>query len=99
MQVHNRSVMLFLIEWDKVAVVAFYKELACCQAAYPQEQAEGPLQSHKTAELMATVMVWLHLESREFDCRSAAWLLALPRKTQDYSDGGSKWKHTRTTSM
>lgn len=43
MQVHNRSVMLFLIEWDKVAVVAFYKELACCQAAYPQEQAEGPL--------------------------------------------------------
>lgn len=85
MQVHIGLAMLLQRDWDEVAVVAFYGELACWQAAYPQERAEGPLQLHKAAELMATVMAWLHLKSREFDCRSAAWPLALPQTTWNYS--------------
>lgn len=47
---------------DEVAVVALAVELACWQAAYPQERAEGPLQLLKAAELMATVMARLHSE-------------------------------------
>lgn len=61
MQVHIVLVMLLQRDWDEVAVVALCGELACWQAAYPQERAEGPLQLHKAAELMATVMAWLHL--------------------------------------
>lgn len=87
MQVHIGLLMLLQRHRDEVAVVAFCGELACLQAAYPQERAEGPLQLHKAAELMATVMAWLHLKSREFDCRSAAcaWPLALPQTTRNYS--------------
>lgn len=86
--------MLLQRDWDEVAVVALCGELACWRAAHPQERAEGPLQLHKAAELMATVMAWLHLESREFDCRSAAWPLALPQTTRNYCDEGSNCKHT-----
>lgn len=39
-------------------------------------------------------MAWLHLESREFDCRPAAWPLALPQLTRNYSNEGRKSKHT-----
>lgn len=94
MQVHiTVLVMLLQRDWDEVAVVAFFGELAYWQAAYPQERAEGPLQLHKAAELMATVMAWLHLESWEFDCRSAAWLLAMPQMTRNYCDEGSNSRH------
>lgn len=61
---------------------------------YPQERAEGPLQLHKAAELMATVMAWLHLKRREFDCRSATWPLALPPTTRNCCNEGSSCGHT-----
>lgn len=93
---HTVLVVFLQIDWDDVAVVAFCAELACWQPAYPQERAEGPLQLHKAAELMATVMAWLHLESCECDCRSAAWPLALPQTSQNYSDEGRNCKHTCT---
>lgn len=78
-------VMLPQRDRDEVAVsLRVVGELACWQAAYPQERAEGPLQLHKAAELMVTVMAWLHLESREFDCRSAAWPLVLPQTNRNF---------------
>lgn len=76
MQVHIVSVILLQRDGDAERRAG---GLARWQAVYPQEGAEGPLQLHKAAELMATVMAWLHLESCEFDCRSAAWPLALPQ--------------------
>lgn len=88
--------MLLQRDWDEVAVVVLCRELACWQAAYPQERAEGPLQFHKAAELMATVMALLHLGGGEFDCRYTAWPLALPQMTRNYCDGGSNFKHTYT---
>lgn len=54
MQVHTGWAMLQQREWDEVAVVAFCWKLTYWQAAYPQERAEGPLQLHNAAELMAT---------------------------------------------
>lgn len=93
---HIVLVMLLQRDWDEEAVVAFCAELASWQAAYPRERAEGPLQLHKAAELMATVMAWLHLESGEFDCRSAAWPLAPPQTSRNYSDEESSCKHTCT---
>lgn len=60
------------------------------QPAQPQERAEGPLQLHKAAELMATVMARLHLGSLEFDCRSAAWPLALAQADRNCCDEGGK---------
>lgn len=93
---HIVFAMLLLREWDEVAESALCGKLAGWQAAYPQEKGEDPLQLHKVAELMATVMAWLHLESCEFDCRSAAWSLALPQTTQSYCDRGINCKHTCT---
>lgn len=98
MQVHiDTLVMLLQRGCDEVAVVAFCWELACWQAAYPQERAEGPFQLHKAAELMATVMAWLHLGSREFDCRSAAWPLALAPTTWNYCNEGRSGPHMHMT--
>ena len=56
MQVQAAMVMLLQRLQGEAPVAAFCWELADWQAA-----AEGPLQPHKAAELMATVMARLHL--------------------------------------
>lgn len=71
--------MLHQRERDEDPVGVVCRELASWLSVYSQERAEGPLQFQKAADLMPTVMAWLHSENHKFDCRSTACALALPQ--------------------